>query len=194
MIKAIIFDCFGVLTRDWWKEFCSTLPPGPVLDKAKQLNHQYDAGLLSIEDFVKALVETTGREPKPIEGIFTSPESEKNIELFNYIKQLKKEYKIAILSNVGTSWIKEVFLTREEQTLFSALVFSYEVGITKPNPKIFQISAEKLEVEPNECVLIDDQPTYCKVAVEVGMKSVVYENFLQMKADLEEILSASSNN
>lgn len=194
MIKAVIFDCFGVLTKDWWREFCSTLPSGPVLDKAKALNHQYDAGLISLGDFVKALMETTGRDYKPIEAIFTNPKSVKNVQLFDYIRNLKPKYKIGMLSNVGTNWIREYFLDQEEQSLFDTMLFSYEVGLTKPDQKIYEMAAERLAVKPSECVFVDDQPRYCEAAEKTGMKSIAYENLRQMKAEMDNLLATGSNN
>ena len=164
------------------------MPVGPILDKAKELNKQYDAGLLTLDDFVTALVKVTGREPKPIEGIFTKPESVKNTELIEYIKILKVDYKIGMLSNVGTNWVREYFLSPDEQKLFTDMVFSYEVGMTKPDHRIYEITAQKLGLSPPECMFIDDQPRYCQAAKEVGMTAIIYENFKQMKTELEEIL------
>ncbi|OGL34530.1 hypothetical protein A3F65_02715 [Candidatus Saccharibacteria bacterium RIFCSPHIGHO2_12_FULL_47_16b] len=189
MAKAIIFDCFGVLTKDWWREFCATLPEGPVLEKAKELNHQYDAGLISLQDFVAAVHKITGRKPEPIEDIFVSPEPMKNTELLEYIKQLKPKYKIGIISNVGTNWIRDYFLTEEEQALFDDMVLSFEVGTTKPDPRIYEMAAERLGVKPEEVIFIDDLEPYCEAARGVGMQSIVYQDFVQLKTALQKILT-----
>lgn len=194
MIKAIIFDCFGVLTKDWWREFCSTIPKGPALDRAHELNHQYDAGLISLKEFADQVAEATGREHKPIEDIFAHPEPEKNLVLLNYIRGLKPKYKIGMLSNVGTNWIRDYFLNGEESKLFDDFVLSFEVGVTKPNPKIFEIAAERLGVEPEEVVFTDDIDRYCVAAEAIGMKAIVYQDFNQFKAELEKLLSPHSNN
>lgn len=188
MIKAIIIDCFGVLTKDWWREFCSTLPEGPVLEKAKELNHQYDAGLLSLTDFVKTLHQVTGREPQPIEDIFSSPEPLKNTELLEYIRRLKLKYKIGLISNVGTNWIRDYFLTKEEQSLFDDMVLSFEAGTTKPDPQIYQMALQRLGIKPEEAIFIDDLEPYCDAARAVGMQAINYDNFKQLKADLEPLL------
>ncbi|HSW78592.1 MAG TPA: HAD family phosphatase [Candidatus Babeliales bacterium] len=194
MIKAIIFDCFGVLTKDWWREFLSTLPEGPGKKKAKELNHQWDAGLITIKQFVQGVHEATGRQPEPIEQMMTVPKVLKNTELLDYIRTLKPLFKIGLLSNIGTNWIRENFLTKDEQKLFDDLVFSYEIGVIKPEPKIYQIAAERLSVAPKETVFIDDVNTYCLAAQGLGFKTINYKDFSQMKQELEKILAADSDN
>lgn len=189
MIKAIIFDCFGVFTEDKWKQFCDTLTPGPALDKAKQLNYDHDAGLISLKEFSQGVYEATGHHPDLIEEIMTSPQSAKNQKLLDYVRQLKPSYKIGMISNVASNWIREHLFTEEEQELFDDMVFSFEVGDIKPNPKIYQTAAQNLGVEPVECVFIDDVPRYCQGAEDVGMQAVVYQDFEQMKADLEKLLA-----
>ncbi len=195
MIKAIIFDCFGVLTKDWWREFCSTLPPGEITRKAHELNHKYDAGELSLKDFVEQVAEITGRRPEPIEDIFASPEPEKNITLLRYIKELRaKGFKTSLLSNVGTNWIRQDFLSQAEQGLFDDFVLSYETGMTKPHPEIFELAAKRLKLKPEEIIFTDDIESYCVAAEKVGMKAIVYKDFNQFKTELEKILAADADN
>jgi epoxide hydrolase-like predicted phosphatase len=194
VIKAIIFDCFGVLTKDWWREFLSTLPEGAGKKKAKELNHQWDAGLITIKEFVQGVHEATGRQPEPIEQMMTVPKVMKNTELLDYIRALKPQLKIGLLSNIGTNWIRESFLTKDEQKLFDDLVFSYEVGATKPDHKIYEIAAGRLSVTPAESVFIDDINTYCLAAQELGFKTINYKDFGQMKQELEKILAAEPDN
>lgn len=195
MIKAIIFDCFGVLTTDQWKEFCSTLPNDEVVKKAKDLNHLYDNSAMGLEDFVANIHKVTGRDRQLIEGIFMNRDSVKNEALLEYIRQLKsKNYKLGILSNVATNWVREYFLTSEEQQLFDAMVFSFELGTGKPEPEIYKTILQKLSVKPQESVFIDDNERYCAAAEELGMKAILYEDFVQMETELEKILAAVTDN
>ncbi len=194
MIKAIIFDCFGVLTKDWWREFLSSVPAGTGKERAKQLNHQYDAGQMSLQEFAKGVADATDRQPKPIEQMFSVPESLKNTELLDYIKTLKPKYKIGMLSNIGTNWVREVFLTKQEQQLFDDMVFSFEVGATKPDPKIYKTAIERLGVKAEETVFVDDVETYCLSARKLGLHAITYKDFDQMKTELQKILAASPDN
>jgi epoxide hydrolase-like predicted phosphatase len=187
VIKAIIFDCFGVLTTDTWRAFLDSLPAEADIARARELNHQYDAGLITLEQFLEQVHEATGKSPQLVERMLDN-EITKNTPLLDYIKDLKQTYKIGLLSNIATNWIKDNFLNIEEQALFDTMVFSYEVGMTKPDPRIFELACERLGVEPSEAVMIDDVEWYCQSAQSLGMKAIVYKDFNQLKQDLQAVL------
>lgn len=111
-----------------------------------------------------------------------------NEDLLEYIRELKQNYKIAILSNANVGTLQRKF-SLKQLALFDALVVSAEVGMMKPSPEIYELAAEKLEVEPSECVFTDDSKDYCEAARATGMQAVWYIDFLQFKAGLEQILS-----
>jgi len=186
MIKAIIFDCFGVLTADKWHEFRLGLPEDQQ-PEASDLNHQYCRGIITKDDFLAAVTELTGRDAAFTRELVDNEDS-KNYRLLEYIRELKQQYKIGLLSNVATPWITDTFLTAEEQALFDTFVFSYEVRLTKPDRRIFQLAAERLDVQTGECVFVDDIARYAQAARDAGMQAVAYENFPQTQADIIKIL------
>lgn len=188
MIKAIVFDCFGVLTTDTWRAFVDGLPPDADKQAARDLNHAYDAGMLTKDEFLKQVHAVTGHEPKQVETLLGN-EIAKNAALLEYIRELKQNYKIGLLSNIGSSWITDTFLNADEQALFDEMVFSYKVGMTKPDPRIFELACSRLGVNPREAVMIDDIESYCASAADLGMKAVVYKNLDQCRADITDILA-----
>lgn len=176
MIKAIIFDCFGVLTTDKWKAFVDGLPDEADREKLRYLNRNLDTGALSKSEFEEEVLGVAGQLPDRIEDLL-GVEGNKNTELFDLISRLKSDgYKIGMLSNVSTNWIVDVFLTDRERNLFDALVFSFEVGVTKPDERIYQIAIDRLGVEFEECVFIDDAELNCIAASELGIKSINFTN------------------
>lgn len=186
MVKAIIFDCFGVLTADSWHEFRTDLPKeqqGPASD----LNHQYGAGMISKEQFLRSVSELTGKPEEFVNHLIDNEQS-KNLPLLDYIGQLKSRYKIGLLSNVASNWIRDYFLTPKELQLFDAMVLSFEEGITKPDPRIYHIAAERLGVLSEECIYVDDIDRYAATAEDEGMKGIVYKNFQQLKKEINTIL------
>jgi epoxide hydrolase-like predicted phosphatase len=191
MIKAIIFDNFGVFTTDTWREFVGTLKPDQI-EPARALNRAYDSAHITLDEFLHEIEELTGKQPQLVEKLLDS-DTTKNTELLNYIKTLKPQYKIGLLSNVGTNWIRDSFLTQQEQALFDDFVFSFEVHMAKPDPEIFTLACERLGVEPKEAVMIDDIDRYCAVAKEQGMQAIQYTDFASMKKQLEAILANSNN-
>lgn len=192
MIKAVIFDCFGVLTEGTWNAFLDSLPDTANKEAATSLNRAYDSGIISKKDFLEGVEEATGRQPKQIESVLRS-DITKNDRLLDYILELRSRgYKIGMLSNIATDWIRQDFLTAEEQKLFDDMVMSYEVGMVKPDPRIFRLACERLGVEPSQAVFVDDIDRFCMAARDEGMQAVVYSGFMQAQAEIENIITKNS--
>ena len=187
MIRAIIFDCFGVLTADTWREFAATLPESQWQD-ASDIIHAYDSGFITRNEFYDGVKALTGRLPKEVESI-AEGNAPKNTALLEYITALHADYKIGLLSNIATDWVRTTFLTRQEQTSFDEMVFSYQAGMAKPDPNIYRYAADKLGVAPHECVMIDDIERNCQGAREAGMQALQYETLPQLKTELSKLLA-----
>ena len=100
MIKAVIFDCFGVLTTDLWRAFCDSLPNGEGLERAHELNHAFDKGYITHEEYLDGVEEATGKRPPDIDTILAK-QITKNDQLISYIRELKSRgYKLGIISNL----------------------------------------------------------------------------------------------
>lgn len=189
-IKAIIFDCFGVITTDSWRAFVDGLPADKV-DEARYLNRQRDMGLIDNETFMNDIKALTGTAPIDVESQLRK-EIVKNDALIDYIAELKKRgYKIGLLSNIASNWIRESLLTPAEQELFDEMLFSYEVGLAKPDPRMFILMCERLRVSTHEAVMIDDVKNYCEAAKAEGLQAVTYAGLQDLKQQLEPLLSHS---
>ena len=188
MIRAIIFDCFGVLTTDTWEEFLTSLP-ADQRGAASVLNRVYDAGHLTRVEYRRAIQDLTGKQPRYIEDLLGN-EIHKNSGLLEFIKQLKPAYKLGLVSNIGTNWVREYFLTVSEQALFDTFVFSFEVGLVKPDERIYRLVSDRLGVPPEACVMIDDVECNCRGAEAIGMQAIVYQNVSQMREELRAILTS----
>lgn len=188
MIKAIIFDCFGVLTTDGWEPFCVKYfsEDSIKLQQAKILVGSLNLGSIKYEEFISEVAKLAKiSERKALSYI---DDNKRNAELFKYIKKnLKPKYKIGMLSNAGQNWLNELF-TGDDLTLFDDIVLSSDVGYIKPDPVIYKISIDRLSVSPNEAVFIDDIKRYVKAGNDIGITSILYSNFREMKIQLEQIL------
>lgn len=188
MIQAIIFDCFGVLVSESWLAFKQHHFDGDSAraNEATSLMQQADAGLLSQQDFISQVAELSGLSPDQVRDELDG--NQPNEALFDYIRtELKPNYKVGMLSNAGADWLSELF-TREQLALFDAVALSFEMGFTKPEAGSYLEIAQKLEVEPQECVFLDDQERHCTGAREAGMASILFTGFEQARADLKKIL------
>lgn len=191
MIKAIIFDCFGVLTGDKWKDFVWGLPKDQQ-EPARELNRALDRGFISQQEFAKSIYDVTGHQPKFVEQLINS-EMTKNTKLIDVIKSLKQTYKIGLLSNVSTDWIETSFLSKSDLELFDDIVLSYRVGLIKPDPAIYPLVAGRLGLQTTDCLLVDDGPRNCTGAIEAGMQAIVYKEFDQFKHELEQLIKTSQS-
>lgn len=191
MIKAIIFDCYGVLANDLWKEFVATLPQEKQ-KSASDLNRALDRGFIDQDEFLNEIISLTDTKPKRIEEV-RNPKNNKNYFLLEYIKNLKPKFKIGLLSNVSTDWVKTDFLNKEELKLFDDILLSYELGITKPDNRIFQEAAKRLAVNLDECIFIDDGEQNVQAARELGMKALLYKDNIQCQNEIDSILANTNN-
>ena len=74
---------------------------------------------------------------------------------------------------------------------FDAVVISGEVGMRKPEPEIFLITAERLGLPPQMCVMVDDISSNVRGAAAVGMVGVHHEEPERTIDELEALLGIS---
>jgi HAD superfamily hydrolase (TIGR01509 family) len=191
MIKAIIFDCFGVLTTEGWQEFKDTyFSDSSKLKEAYRLNNLADQGKLNHEQLLPLIAELA---QIPIEQARKEIDDyQANKRLLAYIAEnLKPNFKIGMLSNVSDDWLTKLF-SSSQLLLFDEFALSYKVGFVKPAKEAYEYIADRLNVKTEECVFIDDRGHYVEAAKKLGMKGIVYVDFNQMKSELEQILEATS--
>lgn len=191
MIRALIFDCFGVLYHGSLGHLRQLLPS----DRRQELNDlsmSSDYGYISRQEYFDKASEIMGMSSAELEAI-TTKQHIRNELLVDYLKSMKFDYKIGLLSNVGSDVMDGLFSPLEQAELFDAVVLSSDIGMTKPNPDIFALTALKLGVLPEECIMIDDLLVNVEGARQAGMKGVVYSTVEQAKRAIDEHVRAGSN-
>lgn len=189
MYKAIIFDCFDVLVSNGLPLFIKNYLNGnqDKLDSILLLEESLNAGRIDYETFLLKVSEVGNVSVDETRRILD--DNQPDIELFDYIsKKLKPHYKLGMLSNAGDDWLDDM-MGEDRKSLFDVIVLSYQVGFTKPQPEIYQLTAKKLKVEPSECIMIDDKDRYCEGARKAGMQAVQYKSFAQMAHELDALLN-----
>lgn len=191
MIRGIIFDCFGVLYVDTSQYFYEHHVENyeRLRPELKNLNKASDYGLLTQEELNRAVAELTGLD-LPFVSSHIQGVHKRNDDLLEYAQNLRKDYKVGLLSNIGPGAMDRYFSRQDRETLFDTVVMSGEEHMTKPHPLIFQLTAERLGLSPGECVMIDDVEENCSGADAAGMKAILYESNAQVKRELEELLGA----
>jgi putative hydrolase of the HAD superfamily len=69
--------------------------------------------------------------------------------------------------------------------LFDHVIESAKIGLRKPDPRIYQMMVDKLDVDPKACVYLDDLGVNLKPAREIGMTTIKVLNAAQAIAELE---------
>lgn len=185
MIKAVVFDCFGVLTEDGWHAFLHAFASEDNTEELRYLNHQVDKGLLSYQDFLTQICELTNASQEEAHRIITT-QLHPNTPLLNFVKQLKtKEYALGIISNVGGGL--DEFIPKEYLDLFDCITLSYQVGSLKPAPRIYEAHLEQAGLMPEETVFVDDRQRNVEGAEAVGMKGVLYRDFNSLTVELSKL-------
>ena len=183
MIKAVIFDCFGVMQLGAHRALEERFPEKAFL--LSELTKQSDYGFLSKQEYITDVSELTGLSDTEVVKTIVK-KYYFNEPLANFIKQeLKPGYKIGMLSNVGRGWLQNFFHENQLDDVFDEVVISGDEGVTKPHPQIFELIAEKMHLTVEECLMVDDLPENIAGADAAGMKGIVYGNFYNFQKDIQ---------
>jgi len=197
-IKAILWDMGGVLlqTRDWqrrqnWEKRLN-------LEKM-ELNHLVFGGKTSrLASIGKATEDQVWEEVQHKLNLSDKTltelradffvEDKMDPDLLNFIRLKRQTYKIGIISNAWPG-VRELLTDKWKiADLFDDIVISAELGIVKPDPRIYQIALQNLQLQPEQAVFVDDIIENVTAAQDLGMKAVHFRQTTPALEELEVIL------
>jgi len=109
-------------------------------------------------------------------------------EVLEFVKDLKhRKIKSAVLSNI-IELQANVIRKNGGYDGFDVVVLSYQEKLQKPEPEIYLLTAKKLNVQPNECIFIDDKEENIETAKNLGMRIVFAKNPKQVIKDINDII------
>jgi len=189
MIRAVIFDCFGVLCSGSL-DYMRSVVPTEKLQEFNDLSLAFDRDYVTRADYIAQAATLLRVPPAEIHEIMQNYciRNELAVEL---VRSVHKTSKTALLSNVGRGFIDDFFTKHELEELFDVVVLSSEVGCIKPNPAIYQLAADRLEVLPQECLMIDDSEANVAGARQAGMQGLQYQTLEQCQTELQSLLGAN---
>jgi putative hydrolase of the HAD superfamily len=207
--EALIVDYGGVLTepmQEVMARFAGTIGIDPQdLARAALITYvggeddlvpAYETGQISDEEFGRRfatrLTELTGVEIASsgfLGRLFEAVRLEE--EMLDAIRSARTAgLKTGMLSN---SWGVGYYPRDLLDEIFDEVVISGEVGLRKPDPEIFALTARRLGVEPERCVFVDDHPGHLKAAGELGMTTVLHRTPAETISELKELLASDSS-
>lgn len=202
-IKAVIWDVGGVLIRTYDQQ------PRERLAKRYNLTRvELNALATDSEEAIKA---TIGEIPESVlwqmvAHTLNIPDSELanfklqfwagdcfDQELHDFIGKLRPRYKTGLLSNAWSEARKETDERFHLLGVFDVLVYSAEVHLAKPDPRIYKLALERLEVQPQEAIFVDDFLENIAAANALGMHGVRFETSQQAQRDVTKILTSDEH-
>lgn len=202
-LTALVVDYGGVLTnslRDSMTGWMEADRIDPVRYRAvmrewlsdeagANIAHDLERGTISSADFERKFAEVLAREdgsiPDPdglLRRMFAGFRTEE--DMIGVVRRVHASgLKTALLSN---SW-GNTYDQDQLAGLFDVSVISGEVGLRKPEPEIYRLTATRLGVPPEECVFVDDLPPNVRGAVAVGMVGVHHVDTETTRTELEAL-------
>ena len=110
--------------------------------------------------------------------------SERNQAVYNLVKILKEQYKIALLSNINIlhfDYLKKNFSVFDA---FHNIITSFESGLRKPDPLIYKKTLDLLDATPQDTFYTDDRVELTEKARTLGIRGFVFKGIEQLKIDL----------
>ena len=110
--------------------------------------------------------------------------------MINYIKELKKRHglKIGVVSNEG----REISVDRIQRfdlpSCVDFFILSSFVHFKKPDPDIFRLAIDVVQVPPKEIAYIDDRLLLVEVSKSLGLQGIHHENVESTQAALSILL------
>src|SRR4030067_95564 len=196
MIRAVIFDMDGVIAETEYvhieAEKQTMLKYGVRISEDElheytgttaklmftKLIRKYDLDTTFEEMFrvkEKVLFELLEEGVQPTKGV---------VDLLLELR--KRKVKLAVASSSHRKMIEYVFKKLEITDLFDSVVGAEDIKRSKPDPEIFQISAKRLKVKAEECLVVEDSKLGVEAAKRAGMKCLGYVNPSSGKQNLSK--------
>lgn len=109
-------------------------------------------------------------------------------ELVDFIRTLTPHYQLGVISN-AVRGLPALLNTWGIYDLFDVVIGSGDEGIMKPDPAIYQLAIERLAVEPEEAVFVDDYLENIEGARNVGMHGILFQSREQAIRELQSLLN-----
>jgi len=197
-IRAVYFDLGGVIVRTGDRE--------PRTKLAERLGMTYEElakavfenesslraslGAVSPQEHWADVIQRLGLPPSEADSVrqeFFAGDS-LDLDLINFLRSLRPKYRTGLLSNAWSD-MRAYLIGQNIADVFDTIVISAEVGIMKPDARIYQLALEKLGVAPAEAVFVDDFIVNIEGARAVGMYAIQFTRPDQTLEELKKLLN-----
>ncbi len=197
--SAVLFDFGGVITTSVVRAFeqfgeVVGAPPGLLLDllsrdtAARELLVEHECGRIDADAFDHGFADRLREH-----GVVVQPERlsarlqaglRRDDDTVRLIEDLRAAgFPIALVSN---AFGRNCYAGFDLDALADVVVISSEVGIRKPSRKIYAIACERLGIDPQRAVMVDDLQQNLDGAARLGIAGVLHTDAADTRAQLSE--------
>lgn len=198
-IHTVIFDIGGVLLKpepshdpDLTWESRLGLPEGGLkhIISRSGWNRAATLGQLSAHELWQKVGERLNLNSEQVQAIENDfrPDDEINTELVKFIQSLRPHYTIAAISNAWSDTREALTRLYHLDKIVDTMFFSYEVGVAKPDSRIYQLAISRLKIYPEETIFVDDKSANVDTARLIGMRGIWYKNNEQTITEIKKWL------
>ena len=199
MITTIIFDIGNVLIDFDWDGFMAREFPGADSELINRLDEavwgsgrwdRLDAGD-EPEKVFRSIIDYAPEHEKELRKIFENVGDtlKKRATTPAWLKEMKaRGYRLLYLSNYSRYVMEKNPEVLDFLPLLEGGVFSCDVKLIKPDPKIYECLIKKYNLVPGECVFIDDLEKNVSAAKKLGFHGIQSVTFKQVQEDLNKLL------
>jgi putative hydrolase of the HAD superfamily len=200
-VKLLVFDMGHVFVRFDWEKVCQGFCDRArvsrerfktVLSEVAKLG--YESGGCDTEYFLRRMNELLGSDISMEE--FTAlwnASFEEDPEMAELLQQLKESYPIYLLSNTNENHYAYLQGRYNVARHFAHLILSYEVGLAKPDTRIYQLVLERSGYAPSEIVFVDDLIPNVEAAAKVGLRTIQFVGIDDLKHRLADMGVVTGN-
>jgi epoxide hydrolase-like predicted phosphatase len=207
-IRAVVFDIGGVLeitqdlsptrsqdsvTRSW--EARLGLPTGEIDVRMRDAWMGGSVGTVTLEEVHQALRDRVGLDSGQLAAFMADLWREylgtANTELIEYARGLRPRYRTGILSNSFVGAREQEQRAYGFEDLVDEMVYSHECGMTKPDPRIYALTCERLGVLAGQTVFVDDYAPNVTAAREAGLHGIHHTANATTIAEIGRLLASA---
>lgn len=172
-MKAILLDMYGVIVKQtgddfvpYIRQFFPDIEPEEIYDSW----FRADVGEISSLKIWEAI---------GFEGDLEAVEKayldtiELNDGFMEFVTAARNRYKLAVVSNDTSRWSRYLREKFDISKYFDVISISGDLGIRKPDERIFLLTAEKLGCSADDCIYIDDRRKNLNAAARLGMRPIL---------------------
>jgi putative hydrolase of the HAD superfamily len=203
-VEAVIWDFGGVFTSSPFEAFNRLeAEMGAPKDHIRTVNATnplenawalFERNEIDAAQFDTLFLEESTSLGHPIRGADVLPKlsGELRPRMVAALKACKQRFKVGCITNNVVSMHspgqdegqRAAGAMSQVMPLFDAIIESSKAGVRKPDPRIYQMMCELLDVKPDACIYLDDLGINCKPAAQLGMKAIKVVDVDQTLAEL----------